>query len=183
MVQSASHFSKQDHTVGQTDVPQHLARSVVLQIVPLVHIPLLIIILKMFFLRPQQMILYLMGNILYGLHLVLNQFKILELVVQVLGLIAGTPKTLTTSWARYTHTFTFGSVSGKTIGTAADSSSFEIGFWLSGGSDYNARTGSIGNQAGTFEISHVQLENGPTVTPFENLTQSETLLLCQKILQ
>ena len=98
-------------------------------------------------------------------------------------LIAGTAKTLTTSWARYTHTFTYGSISGKTLGTDANSSNFEIGFWFSGGSDYNSRTGSIGNQTGTFEIAGVQLENGDTATDFEHRTISEEFALCQRYFQ
>ena len=95
-------------------------------------------------------------------------------------LIAGTAKTLTTSWARYTHTFTFGSISGKTLGTDANSSNFELSLWFSGGSDYNSRTGSIGNQTGTFEIAGMQLENGDTATDFEHRTISEEFALCQR---
>ncbi len=95
-------------------------------------------------------------------------------------LINGTAKTLTTSWAKYTHTFTFGSISGKTLGTTANSDSFEIGLWLSGGSGYTTRTGSIGNQAGTFEIANVQLENGAVATDMEQRTKAEELALCQR---
>ena len=179
-------FSRQDHTVGQTDVPQasFYARAVVsANSASGAYSTINQHIENVLLSNSQQMTLSFYAKASSA------GLKIGIEPIQNFGtggspssrvLIAGTAKTLTTSWARYTHTFTFGSVSGKSIGTTADSSSFEIGFWLSGGSDYNARTGSIGNQAGTFEISHVQLENGPTATPFENLSQSETLLLCQR---
>jgi len=183
---AATVFSKQDHTVGQTDVPQasFYARAVVsANSASGAYSTINQHIENVLLSNSQQMTLSFYAKASSA------GLKIGIEPIQNFGtggspssrvLIAGTAKTLTTSWARYTHTFTFGSVSGKSIGTTADSSSFEIGFWLSGGSDYNARTGSIGNQAGTFEISHVQLENGPTATPFENLSQSETLLLCQR---
>jgi len=65
--------------------------------------------------------------------------------------VLGTSQTVSvgTSWERHTATFTLASISGKTLGTDVNTSNFEIGFWLSAGSDFNARAGSIGNQSGT----------------------------------
>jgi hypothetical protein len=87
--------------------------------------------------------------------------------------------TLSTSWTRYSVTVSVPSISGKTIGT---SSSLLLQFWLSGGSDFNSRTGSLGNQNGTFQIWGVQLEAGSTATAFQTATGTipSELAACQR---
>ena len=90
--------------------------------------------------------------------------------------------TLTTSWARYTVTGTVPSISGKTIGTTANTSSLQLFLWNSAGSDYNARTGSIGIQNNTFDMWGIQVEAGSTATTFQTATgtlQGE-LAACQR---
>lgn len=77
-----------------------------------------------------------------------------------------TNNTISTSWTRYTFTGTVPSISGKTIGTNNDSF-LALNIWVSGGSDFNARTGSIGIQNNTFQIWGVQVESGSTVTAFQ----------------
>jgi hypothetical protein len=87
--------------------------------------------------------------------------------------------TLSTSWARYTLTIAIPSISGKTVGT---SSFLGMRFWLSAGSDFNSRTGSLGSQNATFQIWGVQLESGSTATAFQTATgtiQGE-LAACQR---
>jgi hypothetical protein len=90
--------------------------------------------------------------------------------------------TLSTSWVRQSVTFSVPSLSGKTVGTDANSSSINLNLWLSGGSTFNSRTGSIGLQNNTFQIWGVQVEYGSKATPFQ--TASETvqgeLALCQR---
>jgi hypothetical protein len=87
--------------------------------------------------------------------------------------------TLSTSWTRYTLTIAIPSVSGKTIGAG---SFLGMRFWLSAGSDFNSRTGSLGNQNATFQIWGVQHEQGSTATSFQTATgtiQGE-LAACQR---
>jgi hypothetical protein len=91
----------------------------------------------------------------------------------------GTNPTLSTSWARYSVTATLPSISGKTIGTD-DSIVFKI--FVSAGTDFNARTTSLGIQSNTFEIWGVQIEYGSKATPFQTATgtiQGE-LAACQR---
>lgn len=74
--------------------------------------------------------------------------------------------TLTTSWQKFTATVAIPSISGKTLGTTIDDYLGLI-IWFEAGSDYNSRTNSLGNQSGTVDISHVQVEQGPIATKFE----------------
>jgi hypothetical protein len=71
---------------------------------------------------------------------------------------------LTTSWQRFTLTFSMASLSGKTIGTG---SNFEPVF------DIPATTATI-------EITGVQLEVGDTATPFEHRSYGDELARCQR---
>lgn len=81
--------------------------------------------------------------------------------------IGVTTHSLTTSWQKFTVTASIPSVSGKTIGTDLNDS-FRLQFWFDAGSNYDARTNSLGNQSGTFDIAQVQVENGPVDTQFED---------------
>jgi hypothetical protein len=87
--------------------------------------------------------------------------------------------TLSTSWARYSLTVAIPSISGKTIGT---SNSLILNMMLSAGTDFNARSGSLGIQSNTFDIWGVQVEYGSKATPFQTATgtlQGE-LAACQR---
>ncbi len=86
---------------------------------------------------------------------------------------------LTTSWKYFTATVTIPSISGKTIGTSNDDSLGLI-FWFDAGSSFNARTNSLGQQSGTFDIANVQLEAGAQATPFEQRPIGTELALCQR---
>ena len=90
--------------------------------------------------------------------------------------------TMTTSWARYSVTVAVPSVSGKTIGT---SSFLGLNLWTSAGSDFNARTGSLGIQTATIGIWGVQVEDGSTATPFQTATGTieGELAACQRYFQ
>jgi hypothetical protein len=91
----------------------------------------------------------------------------------------GQSATISTSWARYSFTFSVPSVSGKIIGT---SSNLQALIWLSAGSNANTRSGSIGLQSNTFDIWGVQLETGTVANDFRrnaNSIQGE-LAACQR---
>jgi hypothetical protein len=89
--------------------------------------------------------------------------------------------TLSTSWARYSATIAIPSISGKTIGTNPDSA-LQLNLFVSAGSNFNARTGSLGIQSNTFDIWGVQVEAGSIATPFQTATGSigGELALCQR---
>jgi len=91
--------------------------------------------------------------------------------------------TLTTSWARYSHTITLPSISGKTIGSDQNGSALVIAFNFDAGSNFNSSTGSLGQQSGTFDIAQVQLERGPIATDFEQRPIGTELALCQRYYQ
>ena len=87
--------------------------------------------------------------------------------------------TLSTSWARYSVSVAIPTISGKTIGTG---SSLITRLYVSAGSDFAARTGSIGIQNNTFDIWGVQVEAGSVATAFQTATgtlQGE-LAACQR---
>jgi len=90
--------------------------------------------------------------------------------------------TLSTSWVRYSVSVTVPSLSGKTIGTTANSSDLTVALWVSAGTNFNARTGSIGVQNNTFDIWGVQVEAGSTATDFQTASGSIAgeLALCQR---
>jgi hypothetical protein len=97
---------------------------------------------------------------------------------QVTG-IGVTTFALTTSWQKFTTTVTFPSVAGKTLGTNNDDN-YYFNMWFDAGSSNNARTNSLGQQSGTFDIAQVQLEEGTIATPFETRPLGVELALCQR---
>lgn len=89
---------------------------------------------------------------------------------------------LTTSWQKFTITVNIPSISGKTLGS--DNNDFlQLDFWFDAGSSYNARTNSLGQQSGTFDIAQVQVEAGSVATPFEMRPLQTELALCQRYYQ
>ena len=85
--------------------------------------------------------------------------------------------TLSTSWTRYSVTTTVPSISGKTIGT---DNYLGLFLWTSAGSNFNARTGSLGIQSTTIDFWGVQVELGTKATPFEQRFIGTELSLCHR---
>jgi hypothetical protein len=94
--------------------------------------------------------------------------------------VAGQKAAITTSWAKYSFTFTIPSVTGKTIGSNSGLWAF---IWTSAGSDFNTQTASLGIQTATIDIWGVQVEYGSYATPFQTASggsiQGE-LAMCQR---
>jgi hypothetical protein len=96
--------------------------------------------------------------------------------------IGAVKSAITTSWARYSFTFAVPSISGKTIGTTANTSQISLALWTSAGSTHNARTGSLGIQNATINFWGIQVEASNTATAFQTATgtiQGE-LAACQR---
>jgi hypothetical protein len=86
---------------------------------------------------------------------------------------------ITTSWQKFTVTVSLPSISGKVLGTDNNSQLIAL-FWFDAGSNFNARTNSLGQQSGTFDIARVKLEAGSVATPFRPRPVGEELALCQR---
>tara|TARA_R110000851_G_scaffold275824_1_gene428570 strand:+ start:30685 stop:31782 length:1098 start_codon:yes stop_codon:yes gene_type:complete len=86
---------------------------------------------------------------------------------------------LTTSWALQTISVAMPSITGKTLGTNGDDSQGLL-FWMDAGSNADARTNSLGQQSGTFDISNLQLEIAAAATDFEYINEADQLARCQR---
>jgi len=93
--------------------------------------------------------------------------------------IIGVKRTLTTTMTRYNVQLSIPSVSGKVLGTNGDDY-LQINIWMDAGTDFNARTVTLGHQSGTFEFSQCQIEAGSSATPFEFRPIGAELALCQR---
>lgn len=88
---------------------------------------------------------------------------------------------LTTFWTKYTIPINIPSISGKTLGTDGLVTSYlGVRTWMSAGSAFAARTGTLGIQTGTFDFAQVQLEEGAVATAFEQRPPQVELALCQR---
>lgn len=87
--------------------------------------------------------------------------------------------TLSAGFQRFILSFDMPSVAGKTIGTD-NADCYWLIFWLDAGTTYNADTGNLGQQSGSFYFSCVQLEEGPVATPFEMRPWHAEYQLCMR---
>jgi hypothetical protein len=93
--------------------------------------------------------------------------------------IGTTKVSIGTNWQKVTVTATLPSINGKALGTDVNNY-LGLVIFFDAGSDFNARTDSLGQQSGTFEIAQVQIEPGGVATPFEHRPIGTELALCQR---
>lgn len=74
---------------------------------------------------------------------------------------------LTSTWQKKTITVTIPSIVGKTLGTdGVHTSMTNFRFWFDAGSSFATNSANLGQQAGTFDIAEVKLEEGSVATPW-----------------
>ncbi len=86
---------------------------------------------------------------------------------------------LTTVWQRFSTTVTLPAIAGKTTGSVG-TDCLNMIFFFDAGSNFNARTQSLGQQSGTFDIAMVQVEEGSKATEFDLRPMTTELSLCQR---
>jgi hypothetical protein len=99
--------------------------------------------------------------------------------------ILGVPVTLTSSWVKYTYTFTTNTLVGKTFGTAADDN-IQIIFRSMWGTTIGNTDVQAGVSAETYvgsgniDIAQVQLCSGDVALPFQPKSYGQELADCQR---
>jgi hypothetical protein len=86
----------------------------------------------------------------------------------------GQTVTLTSSWAPFALTFSIPSITGKTLGTNSNDY-FGLLFWTSAGSDFNARTNSLGLQTIGVDLWGVHIKVGTHTTAATDLYKQPEL--------
>lgn len=101
--------------------------------------------------------------------------------VQATGMFVQKITPVDQAWNFYEIPISVPSATGNTLG-AGDYLS--INFWYSAGSDYDARTGTLGTwEGGVYSLTAVKFENGTVATPFVDRNEGEELALCQRYYQ
>jgi hypothetical protein len=93
--------------------------------------------------------------------------------------VPGQKFAITSSWVRYSKTFTIPSISGKTIGAG---NNLAVNLWISSGANNDIQTDNLGIQSITVDFWGVQVEAGSVATAFQTATgtiQGE-LAACQR---
>jgi hypothetical protein len=97
--------------------------------------------------------------------------------------LTGTNWTLTSSWTKYTYTFTTNTLVGKTFGTANDDA-ITLAFNYIWGTTTDVNVGATTAEnyvgSGNIDITQVQLCAGDEALPFQPKLFNEELLLCQR---
>jgi hypothetical protein len=99
--------------------------------------------------------------------------------------IQGTPITLTSTWTKYTATFTTNTLVGKTFGTAGDDRIILSMWYMWGATIGNSRvqtsvTAETYVGSGNIDIAQVQLCSGDVALPFQPKSYEEELRACQR---
>jgi hypothetical protein len=88
--------------------------------------------------------------------------------------ISPTTVTLTSSWAPFAVTMSVPSITGKTLGTTSDGG-LVLNFWFSAGSDFNARSNSLGIQTIGVDLWGVHIKVGTHTTAATDLYKQPEL--------
>lgn len=88
--------------------------------------------------------------------------------------ISPTTVTLTGSWAAFAIVLNVPSISGKTIGTDGNDN-LSLNFWTSAGSDWNARTNSLGLQTIGVDLWGIHIKQGTHTTSAVDLYRQPEL--------
>jgi hypothetical protein len=94
--------------------------------------------------------------------------------------IGATKFTLSTAWQKITMTLTLPTLSSV---SSAEDDTISFNIWYDAGSGLTARTATLGQQSGTFDIAQVQVEEGTVATPFEMKPIAIELMLIQQYYQ
>ncbi|QIG71438.1 putative phage tail fiber protein [Rhizobium phage RHph_TM40] len=94
-----------------------------------------------------------------------------------LGLVS-----LTSSWKRYSILVTLPSISGKILGSDSNHTLI-LNFWFDAGSTLASRASNLGQQSGTFDLSHVSVVEGDAqyeTDPFSKRHLGDEIRLCYR---
>lgn len=97
--------------------------------------------------------------------------------------INGTTFDLTSSWAKYSHTFTTSTLSGKTLGTNNDDYlglNISVMWGSAFGDRFNSPSTETFGGSGLIDIAQVQMNSGDTALPFQPRSVAEELWDCQR---
>lgn len=89
---------------------------------------------------------------------------------------------LSSDWQKFILIFDVPSIAGLILGSNGNDST-SVNFWMDAGGTYNARSGGIGQQSGTFDIAQVQVEVGSYATGFDARPPGVELGLCQRYMR
>ena len=88
-----------------------------------------------------------------------------------------TKTAITSTWSRITLTVTLPSVTGKTIGVGNFTG---LNIYFDAGSSFNARTNTLGQQSGTFDIANIVLIEGGVAVEYKMQSYADVLRECQR---
>ncbi|TCR07364.1 hypothetical protein [Neorhizobium sp. JUb45] len=96
--------------------------------------------------------------------------------------IAPQKVSLTASWQKFSLVFDIPPIASKTLGSG-NNDFLGLQFWFDAGSSYNDRSGNLGQQSGSFDITHVSVVEGDATKeddPFSSRHIQQELALCQR---
>jgi hypothetical protein len=187
---SACTISRQNHPLGQTDVPgnpRHFLRAAVTSVAGANNYVALV--------QPMEQV-----KTLQGLNATVTFWAKSDVAGKRLGIefeqifgpggsapvqgIASQYVTLSTVWQKFTLLVPIPPISGKVLGAHSDCLRFN--FWFDAGSTFNARSGNVGQQTATIDISSLSVVAGDARNerdPTSPRDLQQEFLICQRYAQ